>query len=73
MRFQFHPEALDEYEAAGRCYAKQQPDLDVRFIEHVEDAVQLILEDPFRWLPFDGTCAAVFPRVFLYGSLHNRA
>jgi hypothetical protein len=28
MRYEFHPEALAEYEEAARYYAKEQPDLE---------------------------------------------
>ena len=48
MRYEFHPEALDEYDEAGHYYARQQPGLDLRFIVCIEEAIELILEDPHR-------------------------
>jgi hypothetical protein len=38
MRFEFHPEALEEYEEAARYYARCQAGLELRFIDCVESA-----------------------------------
>jgi hypothetical protein len=46
MRVEFHPEALEEYDAAAHFYARQQSGLDLRFIASVENALGVILEDP---------------------------
>jgi hypothetical protein len=35
MKFQFHPEALAESEAAADYYAERQCELELRFIENV--------------------------------------
>jgi len=32
MRYEFHPEALEEYDEAARFYSQQQPGLELRFI-----------------------------------------
>ena len=64
MRFEFHPEALVEYNEAGFYYAKQQPGLDLRFIVCVETAIKRILEDPQRWRPFDEDVRRCLTRVF---------
>jgi hypothetical protein len=40
MRYEFHPEALQEYDEAAHYYTEQQPDLDLRFIQSVEHAIQ---------------------------------
>lgn len=40
MRYEFHPEALDEFEDAARFYAGCQPGLELRFIACVESAFQ---------------------------------
>ena len=42
MRFEFHPEALEEYQAAGHYYAAQQPNLDARFVTSVEQTIERI-------------------------------
>jgi len=40
MRFEFHPEALSEYEDAAQYYASCQPGLELRFMSAVEHAIQ---------------------------------
>jgi toxin ParE1/3/4 len=49
MRYEFHPEALEEYNKAGFYYAQKEPGLDLHFILSVEDAIERILEDPLRY------------------------
>ncbi len=46
MRLEFQPEALEEYDESRKYYARQQVDLDLRFIVSVEEAIKLILENP---------------------------
>ena len=48
MRFEFHPEALAEYEDAARYYANCQNGLELRFIAAVEHVIQQIIEAPER-------------------------
>ena len=38
MRYEFHLEALEEYDEVGHYYARQQPGLDLRFILCIEEA-----------------------------------
>ena len=71
MRYEFHPEALDEYNEAGCRYARQQPGLDLRFIVRVEEAIELILENPYRWRAFDEDVRRCLTRVFPYGILYT--
>jgi toxin ParE1/3/4 len=71
MRYAFHPEALEEYNEAGHYYARQQPGLDLQFIGCVERAIELILEDPLRWHPFDEDIRRCLTRVFPYGILYT--
>ncbi len=71
MRFEFHPEALEEYDEAGHFYARQQPGLELRFIVCVEEAIELILEAPHRWRPFDEDVRRCLTRVFPYGVLYT--
>jgi|GEM_PF-1563426 len=40
MRFDFHPEAFFELEAAADFYAGRHKGLDVRFIDAVESAIR---------------------------------
>ena len=46
MRFEFHPEALAEYENAAFYYSECQSGLEMRFIAAVEHAIQQIIETP---------------------------
>ena len=71
MRYEFHPEALEEYEDAAHFYARRQPGLDLRFIGCVENVIEIILEDPLRWRAFDDDVRRCFTRVFPYGVLYT--
>lgn len=48
MNWDFQPEALDEYESAAIYYAEQDRDLQLWFIESIENAIARILESPDR-------------------------
>lgn len=48
MRFEFHPDALVEYEDAARFYAGCQVGLELRFISAVEHVIHQIVEAPER-------------------------
>lgn len=39
MRWEFHPEALEEYREATLYYAERDPALGRRYVEAVEDAI----------------------------------
>jgi len=64
MRYEFHPEALAEFEEAARYYSRCQPGLDIRFIASVREAVGRILDDPTRWRAFDEMFAVASPAFF---------
>jgi plasmid stabilization system protein ParE len=44
MRYEFHPEALEEYEEAALWYGEREPALALRFIDAVEDARSLSMK-----------------------------
>ena len=44
MSYEFHPDALAEYEAAALYYAERDPAVGLRFVAAVEDAIDRILE-----------------------------
>ena len=71
MRYEFHPEALAEYEQAAHYYAKQEPELDLRFVASVERTIRLILDSPTRWRPFHGEVRRCLTRVFPFGVLYT--
>lgn len=53
MKFEFHPEALEEYKEAARYYEGCQSGLGHHFITAVEQAIQHIVEKPEQWKPLD--------------------
>jgi len=48
MKYEFHPEALAEYEEAARYYAGCQEGLELRFIASVEAAICQVAGAPER-------------------------
>lgn len=70
MRFEFHPEALEEYNEAANRYASKEPGLDLRFIVSIETAIERILEDPNRWRIVDGDVRRYLTHVFPYAILY---
>ena len=70
MKFEFHPDALLEYEDAVSFYEDRQAGLGNRFILAVEHAFNTIREVPERW-PFleedvRRRLTSVFPYAVLY-------
>ena len=71
MKFEFHPEALAEYQHAGHYYARQQPGLDRRFVASVEEAIHSILGNPLRWRCYDRDVRRCLTKIFPYGVLYT--
>ena len=71
MRFEFHPEALDEYEDAARFYAGCQEGLELRFIGCVESAFRQVSEAPMRWRIFEADVRRCLVHVFPYAVLYS--
>jgi len=71
MRFEFHPEALAEYEDAARYYSECQPGLELRFISAVEHVIQQILDTPESWRIVDEDVRWHLTRVFPYAVLYT--
>ena len=71
MRYEFHPDALDEYLAATAYYANHEVNLAERFVEAVEDAIRRVLESPARWRILDEDVRRCLTRVFPYGILYT--
>jgi plasmid stabilization system protein ParE len=51
MTFDFHPEAMAEYEEAGIWYEERRHRLGLEFLAAVETAVATILKSPDRYQP----------------------
>ena len=71
MRWEFHPEALEEYREATLYYVERDPALALRFVEAVEDAIRRIVESPERWRVLDEDVRRCLTRVFPYGILYT--
>jgi plasmid stabilization system protein ParE len=71
MRYQFHPEALAEYDAAAAYYAACQPGLEIRFIDAVQAAIRRACEAPERSRKFDGDIRRCLVHVFPYAVLYS--
>ena len=71
MRYEFHPEALDEYEDAARFYAGCQEGLELRFIVCVESAFLQVSEAPTRWRQFEEGVRRCLVHVFPYAVLYS--
>lgn len=48
MNWDFHPEALEEYESAALYYAEQDAELQLRFIESIENCIERIIQAPMQ-------------------------
>jgi toxin ParE1/3/4 len=71
MRWEFHPEALAEYEEAARYYAECQEGLELRFIQSVEAAIGRIVEAPDRWAILSDDVRRCLTKVFPYAVLYT--
>jgi hypothetical protein len=71
MRFEFHLEALAEYEDAARYYSECQMGLEIRFIAAVEYAIQQILDAPESWSILEEDVRWHLTRVFPYAVLYT--
>src|SRR5256712_13033936 len=71
MRWDFHPEALEEYESAASYYAERDTELQLRFIESIENSIERILEAPTRWRVIDEDVRRCLAQVFPYGVLYT--
>ena len=71
MRFEFHPDALAEYEDTAHYYAGCQDGLELRFLASVEYAIQQIIEAPGLWPVLDEDIHRCLTHVFPYAVLYS--
>ena len=64
MKFSFHPEALAEFEGAGRYYTAIQSELARRFVMSVEAAIGKLIEQPSGYAILDQDVRRCLTRVF---------
>lgn len=71
MNVAFHPEALEEFEAAAKFFAERQPGLQQRFIENVQAAIARVQARPESFRVFDGDVRRCLTQVFPYAVLYS--
>lgn len=71
MRYEFHPEALQEYREAAHWYGKREPQLAIRFAEEVEDAIRRVASGPEHWRLIDEDVRRCLTHVFPYAILYT--
>jgi toxin ParE1/3/4 len=71
MKYEFHPEALEEYRQAALWSAEREPGIALRFIASVEDAISRVLDAPTRWRVIDEDVRRCLIRVFPYAVLYT--
>lgn len=71
MKYDFHPEALEEYQDAALYYEACQSGLGQRFIEAIEHAIQHIIEKPEQRKPLEKDVRRYLTRVFPYAILYS--
>ena len=71
MKYEFHPEALAEYEEAARHYSDCQEGLELRFIASVEFIIRRIVAAPDRFATFEEDVRRGLARVFPYAVLYT--
>lgn len=71
MHFDFHPDALREYDEAAQYYAACRPGLEYRFMDVIEETIARIVEAPTRWPVLDGPVRRCLSRVFPYVLLYT--
>lgn len=72
----FHPEALAEADAAAAFYKAQQPELEVRFLEALNDTIVHIRRNPLMYRCVEGNvrkCRILrFPYGVIYRAVEDR-
>lgn len=71
MRFEFHPEALEEYRQAALWYAEREPELGLQFVGSVEDTIKRVVDAPGRWRVIDEDVRRCLTHVFPYAILYT--
>jgi toxin ParE1/3/4 len=71
MKYEFHPEALEEYREAANWYGNREPDLALRFAGEVEDAIQRMADAPERWRVIDEDVRRCLTHIFPYAILYT--
>ena len=71
MRFEFHPEALEEYEEATLWYAQREQKVALQFVAVVGEAIQRVVEAPTRWRVIEEDIRRCLTRIFPFAILYT--
>ena len=71
MKYEFHPSALEEYRQAALWYAEREPEVALKFVASVENAITRIVGAPTRWRLVDEDVRRCLTRVFPFGILYT--
>lgn len=71
MRYEFHPEAISEYETAVEYYAERDPALAARFVAAINETLGRIVESPYRWRVIEDDVHRCLAHVFPFGVLYT--
>lgn len=70
MKERFHPDALDEFDEAGRHYASIDADLGSQFYREIERLIREACGEPQRFRRFDPPARRNFSRSFPYAVIY---
>lgn len=71
MNYEFHPEALIEFQQAAHYYEDRQTGLGERFTSCIENGIQKICEEPQRWRILREDVRRYLVHVFPYAILYS--
>jgi plasmid stabilization system protein ParE len=71
MKYRFHPEALQEFQAAAIYYDKQQRGLGLRFTSAIQTAIEHVVTSPLAWRILDEEVRRYLTKVFPYAVLYT--
>ena len=71
MRYEFHPEALEEYRQAVLWYAERESELGLKFVGSVEEAITRVVDAPRRWRAIDEDVRRCLTHVFPFAILYT--
>ena len=71
MRYEFHPEARQEFRESAAFYEGRRPRLGVAFTNEIEATLRLIREAPGRWPFLDEDVRRCLTRRFPCGILYS--
>jgi plasmid stabilization system protein ParE len=71
MKYEFHPEALEEYQQATLWYAQREQKVALQFVGTVEEAIRRVVEAPTRWRVVEEDIRRCLTRVFPYAILYT--